>query len=68
MKTKIKGYHTCEEAADELMVTVQRVRQFTQLGRLKFIQIGGAYLIENKELERFGAIPRRPGPRPKPVY
>jgi excisionase family DNA binding protein len=54
---------TAEEAAEELGLTPQRVREFCQQGRLGR-RVGRQWVITREELERFKQTPRPPG-RPR---
>lgn len=45
------------EAAAQLGVSVRRVRQLCEAGRLKADRIGRAWLIDRKALERFKPLP-----------
>lgn len=51
---------TVKEAAEELGLTPQRVRQFCREGRLGQ-RLGREWVITREELEEFKKIPRKPG-------
>jgi excisionase family DNA binding protein len=57
-------YLSTTEAAAKLHVDPSRVRLLCKLGRIETIKVGNTYAISEHELERFAAIPRRPG-RPR---
>ena len=52
---------TVRECSQELGVKIRRVQQFIQEGRLQASMIGGRWFVTKDELERFEAIPRKPG-------
>lgn len=51
---------TTEEVANELGLSVVRVREFCQDGRLGR-RVGRQWIITREELEEFKTIPRKPG-------
>lgn len=55
------------EAATRLGVSSRRIRQFVTAGRLKAEQVGGIWVIEQREFERFANVSRSTGrPRSAP--
>jgi hypothetical protein len=58
-----------KDVAKQLGVTVGRVRQFIEAGRLQAVNISPAhhpiYVVSEEEMRRFAAVPRRPGRRTK---
>ena len=57
-------YLSTTQAAAKLNIDPSRVRLLCKLGRIETIKVGNTYAISEHELERFAAIPRRPG-RPR---
>ena len=57
-------YLTTADAAKELGVSVIRVRQFAENGRIKSLRLGPIIVFESSDIEKFAAIPRVHG-RPK---
>jgi hypothetical protein len=57
-------YLSLSQAAAELGLTRERVRQFTADGRLATVTIAGRKAVRRRDLVRFAAIPRGDG-RPK---
>lgn len=61
----IGDFLTTEEVAEKLGVTPARVRHLVKAGRLKKSdRVGHMLIFDKAEVERFRAIPRKPG-RPK---
>lgn len=52
---------TLHEAADELEVSVERMRQFVYEGRLAAERLGFMWTVTRKELDRFKKLPRKTG-------
>ena len=61
---KAGNYMTTAEAAKALNVSVIRVRQFAEKGRIKSHKFGPVIVFDSNEIEKFAAIPRVHG-RPK---
>jgi len=61
---KKSNYLTTAEAAKAIGVSVIRVRQFAQNGRIKSHRLGPIIVFESSDIEKFAAIPRVHG-RPK---
>lgn len=57
-------YLSTTEAAARLGIDPSRVRLWCKQGRIRAIKVGGNYIIEEAEFERFAAIPR-PNGRPR---
>jgi excisionase family DNA binding protein len=57
-------FFSTTEAAARLKLDPSRVRLLCRQGRIKAIMVGGTYVIEEVEFDRFAAIPRPPG-RPR---
>ena len=55
-------------AARQLGLSVNRVYQFVNEGRLSVIRIGREIGLSRKELARFAATPRRPGQPGRPSF
>lgn len=53
-----------KEAAEYLGINLWLVGRYCRQGRIRAEKVGSRWLIERAELERFAAIPRRPG-KPK---
>lgn len=53
------------DAARELNISPAGVWKAIERGQLAARKIGRQYFIPRPELERFKALPRRPGPKPK---
>lgn len=63
----IEGYYTTAEAAAQLGVTENRIRQFVRAGRMVSRKVGAMWLIPVREVERFKTIPRKDGyPKGRP--
>ncbi len=56
-----KEWILLSDAADELKVTPERVRQFIYEGRLEAKRMGHFWVVERKELIQFKKLPRRTG-------
>lgn len=55
---------TTREAATYLGVSQSRVQQLLRAGRiLPYWLAGRVYLIDRRAVQRFGRVPRPPGPR-----
>jgi excisionase family DNA binding protein len=61
---KASNYMTTAEAAKALGVSVIRVRQFAEKGRIHSIRLGPIIVFDSRDIEKFAAIPRVHG-RPK---
>lgn len=61
---KIANYLTTAEAAKRLNVSVIRIRQFAEKGRIKSKKFGPVIVFDSRDIEEFAAIPRKHG-RPK---
>jgi excisionase family DNA binding protein len=58
---KIRGFYTCEQAADWLDMKPDTVRRYVHRGLIQAGVLGGIYLIAESELKRFQRERRGPG-------
>lgn len=58
---KLRGYYTCEQAADWLEMKADTVRRYVHRGLIQAGILGGIYLISEQELRRFSRERRGPG-------
>jgi excisionase family DNA binding protein len=64
MTTEIAGYLSIPEAANVLGVSDSLVRRWVRNGTLPHLKIGDKVrIIPRRTVEKFAAIPRRPGPK-----
>ena len=64
MQMATENILTVEEVAEILGVSIQRVSQFCQQGRLGS-KFAGRWMIRESEVERFQSLPRKPGRPPR---
>ena len=50
---QLRGFYTCEQAADWLEMKADTVRRYVHRGVIQAGIIGGIYLISEQELRRF---------------
>ena len=55
---------TAEEAAWRLNLSLRRVQQICSSGHLGRRHGRRSFIITEAELQRFSAVPRKPGPKP----
>lgn len=53
------------DAAVELNISPWGVWKAIERGQLHAVKFGRQYVIPRPELDRFKALPRKPGPKPK---
>jgi len=58
------GVVSVKQAAEFLGLHEQTVREYLRAGRIKAQRIGRVYVIDERDLRRFLATPRKPG-RPR---
>ena len=57
----IRGYFTCEQAAERLRMKADTVRRYVHRGLIEAGLIGDVYLISSQELTRFSKNRRSVG-------
>lgn len=61
----LEDFVLVEQAAVELGISRPGVWKAIERGQLTARKIGRQYFIPRPELERYKALPRKPGPKPK---
>ncbi len=59
------GVVSTQRAAEITGLHVETIREYLRAGRIKATRIGRTYVIDERELRRFMATPRKPGRPPK---
>lgn len=58
------GVVSTQQAAEITGLHVETIREYLRAGRIKATRIGRTYVIDERDLRRFMATPRKPG-RPR---
>jgi excisionase family DNA binding protein len=58
------GVVSTQRAAEITGLHVETIREYLRAGRIKATRIGRTYVIDERDLRRFMATPRKPG-RPR---
>jgi excisionase family DNA binding protein len=59
------GVVSTQKAAEITGLHVETIREYLRAGRIKATRIGRTYVIDERDLRRFMATPRKPGRPPK---
>jgi excisionase family DNA binding protein len=59
------GVVSTQRAAEITGLHVETIREYLRAGRIKATRIGRTYVIDERDLRRFMATPRKPGRPPK---
>ena len=59
------GVVSTQQAAEITGLHVETIREYLRAGRIKATRIGRTYVIDERDLRRFMATPRKPGRPPK---